>query len=76
MAYVAAGWFDGYLHRHIHPWDQAAAALLIEEAGGVLATCSGEPWTVAAPDPLMAATPELMSQIRAAQAEIEEVGDA
>jgi len=75
MAYVAAGWFDAYLHRHIHPWDQAAAALLIEEAGGVLATCSGAPWTVAAPDPLMAATPELLAQIRAAQAEIEEVAD-
>lgn len=75
MAYVAAGWFDGYLHRHLHPWDQAAAALLIAEAGGVLATCSGAPWTVAAPDPLMAATPELLAQIRAAQVEIEGVDD-
>ncbi len=75
MAYVAAGWFDGYLHRYLHPWDQAAAALLIAEAGGVLATCSGAPWTVAAPDPLIAATPELLAQIRAAQVEIEEVDD-
>ena len=75
MAYVAAGWFDGYLHRRIHPWDQAAGALLIAEAGGVLSTCSGAPWTVAAPDPLMAATPELLTQLRAAQVEIEEVDD-
>ncbi|MFP4396136.1 MAG: inositol monophosphatase family protein [Anaerolineales bacterium] len=75
MAYVAAGWFDGYIHRHLHPWDQAAAALLVAEAGGVLATCSGAPWTVAAPDPLMAATPDLLAQIRAAQVEIEEGAD-
>lgn len=61
MTYVAAGWVDLYLHLQLWPWDQAAAALLVQEAGGVLATVSGAPWTIFSPDPLAAATPELVT---------------
>lgn len=44
LAYVAAGIMDGYYHHMLQPWDVAAAALLITEAGGVLTTPAGAPW--------------------------------
>jgi len=34
LAYVAAGRYDAYWERHIHPWDIAAGILLVKEAGG------------------------------------------
>jgi myo-inositol-1(or 4)-monophosphatase len=34
LAYVAAGFFDGYWEMNINPWDVAAGILLVEEAGG------------------------------------------
>ncbi|MEU4016815.1 inositol monophosphatase family protein [Microbacterium sp. NPDC028030] len=36
LAYVAAGRLDGFFERGLRPWDHAAGALLIEEAGGVV----------------------------------------
>jgi myo-inositol-1(or 4)-monophosphatase len=43
LAYVAAGWFDGYWEMRLNAWDFAAGALLVEEAGGRMTTVSGEP---------------------------------
>jgi len=34
IAYVACGRFDGFWEPSLHPWDLAAGALLVEEAGG------------------------------------------
>jgi myo-inositol-1(or 4)-monophosphatase len=34
LAYVAAGRFDGFWERNLKPWDVAAGALLVREAGG------------------------------------------
>jgi myo-inositol-1(or 4)-monophosphatase len=34
LAHVAAGRYDAYYERHMHPWDALAGLLLIEEAGG------------------------------------------
>jgi myo-inositol-1(or 4)-monophosphatase len=36
LAYVAAGKFDGYWEIGLKPWDVAAGALLITEAGGTI----------------------------------------
>ena len=36
LAFVAAGRLDGYFERGLRPWDFAAGALLVEEAGGVV----------------------------------------
>lgn len=50
LAYVAAGRLDGYLERGLKPWDMAAGALLVEEAGGrvsLLDTESPRPMLVA-----------------------------
>lgn len=35
LAYVAAGRLDGYFERGLKPWDFAAGAILVREAGGV-----------------------------------------
>ncbi|MAD60664.1 MAG: inositol monophosphatase [Myxococcales bacterium] len=36
LAYVAAGWLDGYWEYKLKPWDIAAGALMVEEAGGII----------------------------------------
>jgi myo-inositol-1(or 4)-monophosphatase len=36
LAYVAAGRYDGFWERNLHPWDIAAGLLLVKEAGGML----------------------------------------
>lgn len=36
LAYVAAGRIDGYYEQGLKPWDQAAGALLVREAGGTV----------------------------------------
>lgn len=41
LAYVAAGRLDGYWEPHLNPFDVAAGALLVQEAGGVLSDMSG-----------------------------------
>ena len=41
LAYVAAGVFDGFFEFRLAPWDIAAGALLIEEAGGELTDFAG-----------------------------------
>ena len=34
LCFVAAGWMDGYWELKIKPWDVAAGALFVAEAGG------------------------------------------
>lgn len=50
LSYVAAGRLDGYFERGLQPWDFAAGALLVQEAGGVVSrfdTASARPMMVA-----------------------------
>lgn len=42
LAYTAAGRFDGFWELKLHPWDLAAGALLVQEAGGKVSTFTGE----------------------------------
>ncbi len=42
LAYVAAGRLDGFFEKNLKPWDMAAGALLVTEAGGIVANFSGE----------------------------------
>lgn len=44
LAMVAAGWLDGYWEMRLQPWDLAAGALLVREAGGQVSNCSGGPF--------------------------------
>jgi len=42
MAYVAAGYCDGFFEKGLQPWDMAAGSLLITEAGGLVGNLTGE----------------------------------
>ncbi|MDH7487621.1 MAG: inositol monophosphatase family protein [Anaerolineae bacterium] len=46
FCYVAAGWLDGYFSLHLQPWDVAAGALFVSEAGGAVTMAEGTPWTL------------------------------
>ncbi|MCW5590418.1 MAG: inositol-1-monophosphatase [Legionellales bacterium] len=41
LAYVAAGRFDGYWELGLSPWDMAAGATMIREAGGIITDFTG-----------------------------------
>jgi myo-inositol-1(or 4)-monophosphatase len=36
LAYVAAGRYEGFWERSLHPWDVAAGIVLVREAGGLV----------------------------------------
>ena len=42
LAYVACGRLDAFWELGLSPWDMAAGALLIQEAGGLVGDLSGE----------------------------------
>jgi myo-inositol-1(or 4)-monophosphatase len=48
LCYVAAGRFDAFWEQHLKPWDVAAGALIVEEAGGRITGMNGEPFDPAA----------------------------
>ena len=42
LAYVAAGFYDGFWEIGLNPWDVAAGSLLVLEAGGLIGDLAGE----------------------------------
>ena len=46
LAYVAAGRYEGFWEVALNPWDMAAGALLVEEAGGKVTTFSDTPFSI------------------------------
>jgi len=49
LCFVAAGWLDAYFHLSLAPWDVAAGALMVTEAGGALTSTDGKPWSYTQP---------------------------
>jgi myo-inositol-1(or 4)-monophosphatase len=45
---VGAGRFDGYWEQHLWPWDVAAGALVVTEAGGAVTGMDGSAFDPAA----------------------------
>jgi len=45
LCYVAAGRFAGFWEQGLKPWDTAAGAILVEEAGGRITDFDGNPFT-------------------------------
>jgi myo-inositol-1(or 4)-monophosphatase len=64
LAYVAAGRFDGYWEYALQPWDWAAGVVLVREAGGVVQTMHGAPWSMRAPS-VSVAGPRLLAELQA-----------
>lgn len=42
LAYTACGRFDGFFEYGLHPWDVAGGAFIVQQAGGKLASFSGQ----------------------------------
>lgn len=63
FCYVACGRFDAYWEQGINAWDIAAAALIVEEAGGMVTTPQGDPDYFKPPFALLAATPAIHPQL-------------
>jgi len=63
-AYVACGRFHAYLQGGLHPWDIAAAAVLVEEAGGLITDFEGHPIDLRHPSiEMVTANPELHAML-------------
>jgi len=67
VAYVAAGRLDGYWEYYMQPWDIAAGALMVAEAGGLVTELDGGPWTPWS-ESTLAAGPALHPRLREALA--------
>jgi myo-inositol-1(or 4)-monophosphatase len=62
LAYVAAGYLDGFFEKGLQPWDIAAGSLLITEAGGIVGTFAGESDYLYKGD-VIAASPKIFAQM-------------
>jgi len=62
LAYVAAGFTDGFFEMGLQPWDMAAGALLVTEAGGLVGNFSGEANYLEHKE-CMAASPRIYAQL-------------
>jgi myo-inositol-1(or 4)-monophosphatase len=63
LCYVACGRMDGFWEEGLNPWDTAAGAVILSEAGGLLSTFEGSPYTPYK-DSIVAANPALMGDMR------------
>lgn len=54
VCFIAAGRIDGYFQKRIHPWDYAAASLVLTEAGGKITQWDGKAMTLNAPSSIVA----------------------
>jgi len=62
LAYVACGRLDAFWELGLAPWDMAAGALLIQEAGGLVADITGEQEFMSTGD-VVAATPKIFPAV-------------
>lgn len=68
LAYVAAGIFDGFWEMYLAPWDVAAGALLVREAGGTITNLDGSS-DVAQHGSIVAGNPDIHKWLRGFLAE-------
>ena len=50
LAYLACGRLDAFWEVGLKPWDTAAGYLLVEEAGGILSSFTGTPFSPFIPE--------------------------
>jgi len=63
LCYVAAGRLDGYWEVRLSPWDLAAGALIVREAGGVVTSLTGSPDLLQPPYSIVAGNPHLQPEL-------------
>ena len=67
LAYVAAGFYDGFWEVGLNPWDVAAGSLLVLEAGGLIGDLAGDGDYLHGGQ-VIAANPKIFAQMVAALA--------
>lgn len=65
LAYLAAGRLDGFFEMTLQPWDYAAGALLVAEAGGMVTRFCGAPPDLRRPSSILAGNGEVYAALRA-----------
>ncbi|MCA9925910.1 MAG: hypothetical protein KC421_26240, partial [Anaerolineales bacterium] len=70
LAYVAAGRLDGYWEFKLHPWDVAAAHLMVLEAGGLSSDMMDHPLEIREKIGMVASNGRIHRQIIETLAEI------
>jgi len=65
LCYAACGRTDGHWDQSSTPWDIAACALIVEEAGGTVTNLEGDPEYFRLPYSIVAGTTEINSNLRA-----------
>lgn len=64
LAYVAVGRFDGFWEVALQPWDMAAGALLVKEAGGIVIDYSGNDLNVMQSSSIIAGNINIVKALR------------
>lgn len=59
LCHVATGYFDGFWELVLYPWDIAAGALIVREAGGVVSSLDGGHDMLARPGGVLAGNPAI-----------------
>jgi myo-inositol-1(or 4)-monophosphatase len=62
LAYCAAGRLDGFWEFNLNPWDTAAGALLVNEAGGAMTRFDGSPFRLKS-DEILATNGKITSEV-------------
>ncbi len=62
LAWVACGRYDGFFEFGLNPWDQAAGALLVTEAGGMVGNLLGDDGYLESGN-VVAANPKIFAQL-------------
>lgn len=63
LCYIASGRVDGYWEAMLKPWDCAAGALIVEEAGGRVTSLDGDENFMKPPFSILAAGPAIHAQM-------------
>lgn len=63
LCYVAMGRYDGFWELNLFPWDVAAGALILREAGGVVTNFRGDPFEIYFKE-ILACNPSLHREMR------------
>jgi myo-inositol-1(or 4)-monophosphatase len=63
LCHLASGYFDGFWELHLAPWDYAAGALIVREAGGIVTALGGE-LDLLAGGAVLAGNPTIHAELR------------
>lgn len=70
LAFVARGLSHGFFESSLKPWDLAAGALLVQEAGGLTTNLEGAPFDLLRDDSILCANATLHAELKAILAQV------